>query len=48
MEARLSERKRNFLVGNNITWADIHLFLFCSRDFIEPDVRQTFYKRSLY
>ena len=24
------------MVGNNFTWADLHLFFFCSEDFIEP------------
>ena len=38
MEKILSDEKRNFLIGKNLTWADIHLFLFCSEDFIDPEV----------
>jgi len=38
LERRLVERGGQFMVGNNFTWADLHLFFFCSEEFMEPKV----------
>ena len=38
LEKRLVERGGQFMVGNNFTWADLHLFFFCSEEFMEPKV----------
>eukprot|EP00092_Neocalanus_flemingeri_P001382 GFUD01001475.1.p1 GENE.GFUD01001475.1~~GFUD01001475.1.p1 ORF type:complete len:224 (-),score=69.63 GFUD01001475.1:109-780(-) len=38
LEKRLEERGGQYLVGNNFTWADLHLFFFCTEDFLEPKV----------
>jgi len=32
------------MVGNNFTWADLHLFFFCTEDFLEPQVIANFPK----
>jgi len=34
------------MVGNNFTWADLHLFFFCSEDFLDPEIVQTYPKIS--
>ena len=26
------------MVGNNFTWADLHLFFFCTEEFLDPKV----------
>ena len=31
-------RDNTWLVGDTLTWADLHLFFFCSEDFLEPKV----------
>ena len=46
LEKRLVERGGQFMVGNNFTWADLHLFYFCSEDFICPSVLQNYPKLS--
>merc|ERR1711963_1231193 len=46
VEKRLVERGGQFMVGNNFTWADLHLFYFCSEDFICPSVLQNYPKLS--
>ena len=46
LERMLSKRGGQFMVGNNFTWADLHLFYFCSEDFLEPEIVQTFPKIS--
>jgi glutathione S-transferase len=38
LEGRLGERGGQHLVGSAFTWADLHLFFFCSEDFLEPGV----------
>ena len=38
LEKRLVERGVEWMVGNAFTWADLHLFFFCTEDFLEPDV----------
>ena len=38
LEARLQERGGQFMVGNSFTWADLHLFFFCSEDFLDSKV----------
>jgi len=40
----LTERGGQFFVGNSFTWADLHVFYFCSEDFICPTVLQTYPK----
>merc|ERR1712095_75519 len=42
LEKKLSERGGQFMVGNNFPWADLHLFFFCSEDFLEPEVIQKY------
>ena len=37
LEKRLSERGQ-FFVGDNFTWADLHLYFFCTEDFLSPTV----------
>jgi len=46
LEKKLSERGGQFMVGNNFTWADLHLFFFCSEDFLDPEIVQTYPKIS--
>lgn len=38
LEKCLVERGGEWMVGNAFTWADLHLFFFCSEDFLEPGV----------
>jgi len=38
LEKKLQERGGQFMVGNNFTWADLHLFFFCSEDFLDSKV----------
>ena len=38
LEKRLEERGGEWMVGNTFTWADLHLFFFCTEDFLEPGV----------
>jgi len=38
LEKRLEERGGQYMVGNNFTWADLHLFFFCTEEFLEPKV----------
>jgi len=38
LEKKLKERGGQYLVGNRISWADIHLFYFCSDEFMEPEI----------
>jgi len=40
LEKRLSERGGQFMVGNSLTWADIHLFFLCTEEFLEKKVRK--------
>jgi len=42
LEKKLTERGGQFMVGNNFTWADLHMFFFCSEDFLEPEVIQKY------
>ena len=35
LERMLSERRGQFMEGNNFTWADLNLFYFCTEDFLE-------------
>merc|ERR1712012_676795 len=46
LERMLSKRGGQYMVGNNFTWADLHLFYFCSEDFLEPEIVQTYPKIS--
>ena len=46
LERILSKRGGQFMVGNDFTWADLHLFYFCSEDFLEPEIVQTYPKIS--
>ena len=39
IERKLTERGAQYLVGSRISWADIHLFYFCSDEFMEPEVK---------
>ena len=32
------ERRGQFMEGNNFTWADLHLFYFCTEDFLEAEI----------
>ena len=34
------------MVGGKLTWADIHLFYFCSDEFLEPEVLKDYPKIS--
>jgi glutathione S-transferase len=47
LEARLQERGGQFMVGNRFTWADLHLFFFCSEDFLDSKVSIVSRKPSL-
>ena len=38
LEKCLVERGGEWMVGNAFTWADLHLFFFCTEDFLEPGV----------
>eukprot|EP00091_Calanus_sinicus_P025622 TRINITY_DN9867_c0_g1_i1.p1 TRINITY_DN9867_c0_g1~~TRINITY_DN9867_c0_g1_i1.p1 ORF type:complete len:251 (-),score=70.86 TRINITY_DN9867_c0_g1_i1:106-777(-) len=38
LEKRLQERGGQYMVGNNLTCADIHLFFLCTEDFLEKEV----------
>ena len=38
LERQLMGRDNTWLVGDTLTWADLHLFFFCSEDFLEPRV----------
>ena len=46
LERMLSERGGQFMVGNNFTWVDLHLFYFSSEDVLEPEIVQTYPKIS--
>jgi len=45
LEKRLSERGQ-FFVGDNFTWADLHLYFFCTEDFLSPTVLKSYPKLS--
>ena len=42
LEKKITERGGKFLVGGKLSWADIHLFFFCSDEFLEPEVLKEF------
>merc|ERR1712117_36504 len=46
LERRLTQGGGQFMVGNTFSWADLHLFYFCGKDFISPNVLAKYPKLS--
>ena len=44
LEKKLVEHGGQYMVGGKLTWADIHLFCFCSDEFLEPEVLKDYPK----
>jgi len=42
LERRLAQSGGKFMVGNSLTWADIHLFFLCTEEFIDKNVLKSY------